>query len=360
EEMRDELQSEFCCIAGQIFFSPELIFEAIEVFSRILKFGFVLFESTEDCERDATFQRRALLLERISACVHMIIQRDHFNVGSKVCKDAVRIASMDIVVELARRACTQPTEQPLLSTLEERLNGLKKWSARLCIAQELYPLHNDLKVCLEKSVVDFLTKQIFDLVVVRYPESGDIIDDLRHCMQNNAGYGRKKLVETLASEVKRRLLHIGYASAVDCLRRLDPTCVIMQHICSIIRTYVKRRPDTVRSIITYITGEKREELSEQLTKKHAAIVDEEDMIGVNDELICDEDGDQNWREWQPDPPDAIPGQSRRFRQNADVFNVGFYLWQQRFIRQEYRQLLAERLTNHGTEIHISSYATWNC
>lgn len=31
----------------------------------------------------------------------------------------------------------------------------------------------------------------------------------------------------------------GYANAVECLRRLDPTCVIMQKICSIIRTYIK-------------------------------------------------------------------------------------------------------------------------
>lgn len=354
EEMRNELQHEFCGIAGQIFFSSELISEVIDIFSRILKFSFVLFESTQNCKRDTSFRRKALLLERISACVHMIIQKDHYNVGSKVCKEAVRIASMDIVGDLVRRACKQPTEQSLLTTLEERLNSLKKWAARLCIAQELYQLHNDLKIRMEKSVVDLLTKRIFDLVIVHYPESGDLIDDLRRCMQNNAGYGRKKLTKTLASEVERRLLHVGmgtrdilqgYASAVDCLRRLDPTCVIMQHICSIIRAYIKKRPDTVRSIITYITGEKREELSEQLTKKHSTIVDEEDMIGVNDELICDEDGEQNWREWQPDPPDAAPGQSRRFRQNADVFNmlVSVYGSKDLFVK-EYRQLLAERLT----------------
>ncbi|VDK26554.1 unnamed protein product [Anisakis simplex] len=57
------------------------------------------------------------------------------------------------------------------------------------------------------------------------------------------------------------------------------------------------------------------------------------------------DSEQNWREWQPDPPDAIPGQSRRFRQNADVFNmlVSVYGSKELFVK-EYRQLLAERLT----------------
>lgn len=49
------------------------------------------------------------------------IQKDHYNVGSKVCKEAVRIASMDIVGDLVRRACKQPTEQSLLTTLEEVL-----------------------------------------------------------------------------------------------------------------------------------------------------------------------------------------------------------------------------------------------
>ncbi|VDK72786.1 unnamed protein product [Gongylonema pulchrum] len=47
----------------------------------------------------------------------------------------------------------------------------------------------------------------------------------------------------------------------------------------------RQRPDTVRCIITYITGEKREELSKQLTQRRAAILDEEEMLGVNDEFI---------------------------------------------------------------------------
>lgn len=51
-------------------------------------------------------------------------------------------------------------------------------------------------------------------MIVHYPESGDLIDDLRRCMQNNAGYGRKKLTKTLASEVERRLLHVGKRSVL--------------------------------------------------------------------------------------------------------------------------------------------------
>ncbi|EJW81558.1 hypothetical protein WUBG_07532 [Wuchereria bancrofti] len=50
-------------------------------------------------------------------------------------------------------------------------------------------------------------------------------------------------------------------------------------------------------------------------------------------------------DWLPDPPDANPCQSRRYRQNADVFNmlVSVYGSKEIFVK-EYRELLAERLT----------------
>lgn len=53
----------------------------------------------------------------------------------------------------------------------------------------------------------------------------------------------------------------------------------------------------------------------------------------------------SWLDWLPDPPDANPCQSRRYRQNADVFNmlVSVYGSKEIFVK-EYRELLAERLT----------------
>ncbi|VDO58001.1 unnamed protein product [Onchocerca flexuosa] len=164
----------------------------------------------------------------------------------------------------------------------------------------------------------------------------------------------------------------------------------------------RQRPDTVRCIITYITGEKREELSEQLAMRRTAFLDEEELIGVNDELVpgtkisvegeikkkekrngtcinvkvdtihckvCDVyvqfwsiknilhfsqfckifiqffSTECSWMNWLPDPPDANPCQSRRYRQNADVFNmlVSVYGSKEIFVK-EYRELLAERLT----------------
>uniref|UniRef100_A0A158R4U9 Anaphase-promoting complex subunit 2 n=1 Tax=Syphacia muris TaxID=451379 RepID=A0A158R4U9_9BILA len=238
---------------------------------------------------------------------------------------------------------------------------LKQWASHIQLSKQVEAMYADLNKYMKRKVVDCLTKmvtnyfhtllflQIYELVIIDYPQSCDLIDDFRHCMQFNGNYGRTEIVNHLSDEIEHRLLHVGaittevlegYAKAVECLRRLDPTCVIMQRVCSLIRNYVKQRPDTVRCIITYITGEKRDELGKQLTKKKAAIIDEEELEGgVNDDLIV-----ENWRDWTADPQDAVVGKSRRFRQNADVFNmlVSVYGSKELFVK-EYRQILAERL-----------------
>lgn len=51
--------------------------------------------------------------------------------------------------------------------------------------------------------------KIYELVIIEYPNSGDLIDDFRHCMQFNGNYGRSKIVDHLSDEIERRLLHVG-------------------------------------------------------------------------------------------------------------------------------------------------------
>lgn len=72
---------------------------------------------------------------------------------------------MDKIIGIAIRRVEYPGEYELVSRMIalQRLNSLKKWAARLCIAQELYQLHNDLKIRMEKSVVDLLTKRVIFL-----------------------------------------------------------------------------------------------------------------------------------------------------------------------------------------------------
>ena len=51
--------------------------------------------------------------------------------------------------------------------------------------------------------------QVYTLVIVDYPRSGDLIDDFRRCMLDTGNYGRSEIVDFLSKEVQNRLLHIG-------------------------------------------------------------------------------------------------------------------------------------------------------
>ncbi|GMS78041.1 hypothetical protein PENTCL1PPCAC_216, partial [Pristionchus entomophagus] len=159
---------------------------------------------------------------------------------------------------------------------------------------------------------------------------------LRFCLDRQNHYGRDRLVSTLINAVSVRLLHVGtptftilhaYTSAVESLRVLDSSCVIMHRVCKVIKEYIKKRPDTVRQIITYITTEKRHDINFAKHKNSAMVVDEDDILGFNDEFlpgggsVLDGDDNPRWETWMPDPPDAQPGESCRFGKSADVFNM---------------------------------------
>ncbi|KHJ89586.1 hypothetical protein OESDEN_10586 [Oesophagostomum dentatum] len=126
---------------------------------------------------------------------------------------------------------------------------------------------------LRKTVIDRLTGSIYDMAVVNFPKSYPTLSTLRNCMISVQEYGREKLVNTLIDDVESKLLHIavdtptilnGYSLCVESLRELDPSCVIMHRVCKVIKEYLKKRPDTVRQIINYITSEKRDDLAAHL------------------------------------------------------------------------------------------------
>ncbi|MCP9258892.1 Anaphase-promoting complex subunit 2 [Dirofilaria immitis] len=317
------------------------------------KISFLLYETLEAKDSEASACRKALLALFRETVMHLI-DPDSFDVMS-IISQAHNQAVWHIIADTAKRKCTARVEMISLADNTGRCRRITDWTAMVGLSM-LKPTKQILQQAMEKCFIITLAEKIYDLVIVEYPQSSGVIDDLRCCMQNNGGFGRMLLMDILTKDVEQRLLQVGigtteilegYASAVECLRRLDPTCVIMQQICSIIRQYIKQRPDTVRCIITYITGEKREELSEQLAMRRTAFLDEEELVGVNDELVpgSDDTAECSWMDWVPDPPDANPSQSRRYRQNADVFNmlVSVYGSKEIFVK-EYRELLAERLT----------------
>ncbi|GMR44555.1 hypothetical protein PMAYCL1PPCAC_14750 [Pristionchus mayeri] len=222
----------------------------------------------------------------------------------------------------------------------------------------------DIDELVEKMTIDRLAGKIYQITIEDYPRTRPTLDLLRFCLDRHNHYGRDRLVATLIRDVSAKLLHVGkptfqilhaYASAVESLRLLDSSCVIMHRVCKVIKDYIKKRPDTVRQIITYITTEKRHDINFSKQKHSTIVVDEDDVLGFNDEFlpgggsVLDGDDDPRWQKWMPDPPDAQPGESCRFRKSADVFNmlVSVYGSKEMFVK-EYRQLLAERLSNHLT------------
>ncbi|MFH4973965.1 hypothetical protein AB6A40_000674 [Gnathostoma spinigerum] len=343
--------------AGSVLFTPEVCLEFSKLLEGALKFCYVIWESNEWIESHEKITAGVVnKLNQTSFITDVLFGEEFMSLGSSLIASSFVPACADILNELTRRTCTASPRRNVLKIMESNLKKLSEWSDLLHLHKAFTENYAFLKSCMEKSLIFHLIKQIYDIVIVEYPDSADVVDDLRTAMLNQNGYGRTEIVNILLEGIHKRLLHVGigttdilqgYANSVECLRRLDPTCVIMHRVCSVIRAYIKQRPDTVRCIITYITGPKRQELGEQLTQRKNVIVDEEELSGINDELVPGTDDNEEimWWKWEPDPPDAEPGQSRRFRQNADVFNmlVSVYGSKELFVK-EYRQLLAERLT----------------
>lgn len=142
----------------------------------------------------------------------------------------------------------------------------------------------------------------------------------------------------------------AYACAVESLVDFDDSFVLVHKVCDLIKKYVKTRPDTVRTIIHFITAEKPGQNAERV----AQLVDKENLMNVNDEyVIMLEDAEKGrWDQWQPDPYDANPTESRLFRESADVFNmlVSIYGSRDLFVK-EYQHLLASSLISNGWGEH---------
>nr|CDJ96278.1 Cullin domain containing protein [Haemonchus contortus] len=248
-----------------------------------------------------------------------------------------------------------------IEQMEEIYEVLWAWLSTIPLTDkgDLSTIQDLGKNALMKAIIDRLTDSIYDMAVVNFPKSYPTLSTLRKCMISIQEYGREKLVNTLINDVETQLLHIavdtpailnGYSLCVESLRELDPSCVIMHRVCKVIKEYLKGRPDTVRQIINYITSEKRDDLAAHLANRCGTIVDEDELTGANDDFLPEAMNLSQWRHWMPDPIDVGPGESGRFRQAADVFNmlVSVYGSKEMFVK-EYRQLLAERLTSSNTK-----------
>lgn len=203
-----------------------------------------------------------------------------------------------------------------------------------------------------KSFADLRIDQLFD-IIVEYPDSLPAIQDLKECLEVTDQ--RKELIVSLRTAFEQRLLHPGantsdiltqYVSAIRALHVLDPTGVILEHVCAPVRQYLRTREDTVRCIVTSLTDENSTELAEELMRGDARAVSE---LGALDS----EDEDNDDENWMPPPSDADPDKMSSSRKAPDIISmlVNVYGSTDLFV-SEYRTLLADRLLasfNYDTE-----------
>ncbi|SNX82259.1 related to component of the anaphase promoting complex [Melanopsichium pennsylvanicum] len=114
---------------------------------------------------------------------------------------------------------------------------------------------------LDKALCLVRAGQLFDLVAI-YPDSSAALDDLRLSLQT--ADQRLSVAATLSSSLQLRLLHPGahtrdiiqmYVHLVRALREVDPTGVVLSHVVSPLRKYLRGRKDTVLVIVASMLGD---------------------------------------------------------------------------------------------------------
>ena len=206
-------------------------------------------------------------------------------------------------------------------------DSLRRWKVRL----ELYT---------HQVLGRMLTQDLFD-IVVDFPETLPAIEDLRHCL---AATGEKGLmVASFRLALRRRLLSGGaasvdilhhYVNTIKSLRALDPTGVLLDSVGDPIRDYLRRRRDTGRCVVRWLTDDGgRDTLAEELSKGPEQ--SEEEGEAYNEEAAM---------MWQPDPVEAEA--ESRSRRSHDIIRllVGL-LGSRESLVQEVRAALAEKLIN---------------
>lgn len=181
-------------------------------------------------------------------------------------------------------------------------------------------------------------KQLFE-IVIDYPYSEAVLLDLHECIKIDPFY-RKKFINTLKSSIELRLLHPGvgtseiidaYCTSIKALRLLDPQGIILQIVCDPVRNYLKSREDTVRCIITSLTNENLNDLSEP-TEASAPKENKDD-----DELVLD-----TWKTWYPQPIGV--SKLNKSLVSADIISMLVNIFDSKdLFVQEYQRLLAQRL-----------------
>jgi anaphase-promoting complex subunit 2 len=167
------------------------------------------------------------------------------------------------------------------------------------------------------------------------------LDDLRRALKETQQH--QLLVESLRTALRSRLLKPDaktrtiidvYIAMIRVLRLLDPAGVLLEAVAEPVKQYLRQRSDTVRVVITSLTGEGG--LASELRRGNALL--------DGDAGDSDDESSGPGAQWEPDPIEADPTKTSHSRRTSDILSmlVGIYGSQDLFV-QEYRNILADSL-----------------
>ncbi|KAI6237819.1 Anaphase-promoting complex subunit 2 [Aphelenchoides besseyi] len=269
-------------------------------------------------------------------------------------RSCVVLATSHVIADTVFRLTNVPVTEIRIDDIKDEFTKVWEWLVEK-LAVNIPSAEQTFFEFAYRAYIKQLCNYSFEIFIEHYPETMLLVKEMRSLMKSQDWYGRDILLKNICQSIRTRLLHVGinthailtaYARSVESLISFDESFVLVHKVCDLIKKYVKTRPDTVRKIIQFITTEKPGEFSTNIIQ----LVDRENLLNVNDEyvLMSDEATAERWHNWQPDPADANPTESRLFRESADVFNmlVSIYDCRDLFVK-EYQRLLANNLISNG-------------
>lgn len=304
-----------------------------------------------------------ILFEKIDKTVRV---RTEGRLNARALPGVLAWVDQDVTPWLATVLATE--EQPPQNTLcDDVADGhdpelLRQWRKRLS-----FHLH--------ETMAYMRIDQMLQLIAY-YPQSMPALEDLKDCLRSTDQ--RSPLIESLRRQFSDELLNAGtmtsdilqqYVNMIKALRYLDPTGVILEGVSDPVRNYLRHRPDTVRCIVSGMTGDGDlyEELEKGRSKRHGRDSDGDTHMDVGaggtdgkvgesaDDDCISVDGDYNmhgvlnvddYSNWQPEPVDA-PVREGGWRPGGDAIATLITIYgSSELLVTEYRALLADKLVSN--------------
>ncbi len=219
--------------------------------------------------------------------------------------------------------------EPATASLQlKSLRELKQWRSRLLFFT--YEEFARLRI-----------SEMFD-IIVEFPDSLRALQNLKLCLEHTSQH--QELITSLKAAFQKRLLQPGantsdiiaqYIALIRAVGVLDPTGVVLSEVSQSTRAYLRSRPDTVRCVVTSLTGDGKEEKTDLMRELERS---EQPQDADADSDMEGEQADEKSLAWQPKPVEALRLRTRDVISSlVDIFGT-----RDHFIT-EFRSLLAERL-----------------